>query len=149
MAGAETISPPIESRSDLIEAMSRGSKPQDKWRIGTEHEKHVFHTNPLRPVAYEGPDGIRALLDGVSAATGWEPFYDEGNPIGLWDKEAMGGISLEPGGQFELSGAPQPNLHASAAETAEHIRVAKEVGAPLDIHFLGLGVTTLWSVSEI
>ena len=149
MAGADTYSPPIESRSDLIEAMSKGSKPKDQWRIGTEHEKHVFHTNPLRPVAYEGPDGIRALLDGVAAATGWEPFFDEGNPIGLWDKNSLGGISLEPGGQFELSGAPQPDLHATAAETAEHMRVAKAVGAPLDIHFLGLGVTPLWSVDEI
>ncbi|UJW85226.1 glutamate--cysteine ligase [Devosia sp. SL43] len=149
MAGADSFSPPIESRADLIEAMSRGCKPESEWRIGTEHEKHVFHTNPLRPVAYEGPNGIRALLDGVAEKTGWEPFFDEGNPIGLWDKHAHGGISLEPGGQFELSGAPQPDLHAAAAETAEHMRVAKEVAAPLDIHFLGLGVTPLWSVAEI
>lgn len=144
-----STSPLIESRADLIEGMSRGCKPESEWRIGTEHEKHVFHTNPLRPVAYEGPNGIRALLEGVAERTGWEPFFDEGNPIGLWDKVAHGGISLEPGGQFELSGAPQPDLHASAAETAEHIRIAKEVGAPLDIHFLGLGVSPLWSVAEI
>jgi glutamate--cysteine ligase len=149
MAGAESISPPIESRADLIEAMSRGCKPESEWRIGTEHEKHVFHTNPLRPVAYEGPDGIRALLDGMAKRTGWEPFFDAGNPIGLWDPVAHGGISLEPGGQFELSGAPQPDLHAAAAETAEHMRLAKDVAAPLDIHFLGLGVTPLWSVAEI
>jgi glutamate--cysteine ligase len=149
MAGAESISPPIESRADLIEAMSRGCKPESEWRIGTEHEKHVFHTNPLRPVAYEGPDGIRALLDGMAKRTGWEPFFDAGNPIGLWDPVAHGGISLEPGGQFELSGAPQPDLHAAAAETEEHMRLAKDVAAPLDIHFLGLGVTPLWSVAEI
>jgi glutamate--cysteine ligase len=149
MAGADSYSPPIESRADLIEAMSRGCKPEGEWRIGTEHEKHVFHTNPLRPVAYEGPNGIRALLAGMAERTGWEPFLDEGNPIGLWDMQAHGGISLEPGGQFELSGAPQPDLHAAAAETAEHMRIAKEVAAPLDIHFLGLGVTPLWSVAEI
>ncbi|WP_240232414.1 glutamate--cysteine ligase [Devosia lacusdianchii] len=148
MAGAD-ISPPIESRADLIDGMARGCKPESEWRIGTEHEKHVFHTNPLRPVAYEGPDGIRALLDGVARETGWEPFYDEGNPIGLWSDETKGGISLEPGGQFELSGGPQPDLHATAAETAEHMRVAKAVAAPLDIHFLGLGVTPIWSVAEI
>jgi glutamate--cysteine ligase len=149
MAGAETFSPPIESRADLIEAMARGAKPADQWRIGTEHEKHVFHTNPLRPVAYEGPNGIHALLDGVAEQTGWTPFYDGENPIGLWSEQTKGGISLEPGGQFELSGAPQPDLHATAAETAEHMRVAKAVAAPLDIHFLGLGVTPLWPVSEI
>jgi glutamate--cysteine ligase len=149
MAGADTLSPPIESRADLIEAMSRGCKPESDWRIGTEHEKHVFHTNPLRPVTYDGPDGIHALLDGVQAATGWTPFYDGPNPIGLRNSEIAGGISLEPGGQFELSGAPQDDLHGTAAETAEHMRIAKAAAAPLDIHFLGLGVTPLWSVGEI
>ena len=149
MAGAEIVSPPIESRADLIEAMARGAKPADQWRIGTEHEKHVFHTNPLRPVAYEGPNGIRALLDGVEAKTGWVPFYDGENPIGLRNNESAGGISLEPGGQFELSGSPQIDLHGTASEMAEHMRIAKEVAGPLDIHFLGLGVTPIWSVSEI
>jgi glutamate--cysteine ligase len=149
MAGAEDNSPLIDSRADLIEAMARGAKPESEWRIGTEHEKHVFHTDPLRPVRYEGPNGIHALLMGMAEKTGWEPFYDGDNPIGLWDSVNHGGISLEPGGQFELSGAPQADLHATAAETAEHIRIAKEVAAPLDIHFLGLGVTPLWSVAEI
>ena len=149
MAGADRYSPLIESRADLIEAMARGCKPESEWRIGTEHEKHVFHTNPLRPVAYEGPNGVRALLDGIQAETGWHPFYDGDNVIGLRNLEEVGGISLEPGGQFELSGAPQPDLHASAAELAEHMAVAKKVAAPLDIHFLGLGVTPLWSVADI
>ncbi|KKB84103.1 glutamate--cysteine ligase [Devosia limi DSM 17137] len=149
MAGAEIVSPPIESRADLIEAMARGAKPADQWRIGTEHEKHVFHTNPLRPVAYEGPNGIRALLEGIEAKTGWTPFYDGDNPIGLRNNEIAGGISLEPGGQFELSGSPQIDLHGTASEMAEHMRVAKDVAGPLDIHFLGLGVTPIWSVSEI
>ena len=149
MAGADTYSPPIESRADLIEAMSRGCKPASEWRIGTEHEKHVFHTNPLQPVAYEGPNGIRALIDGIEAETGWHPFYDGDNPIGLRNDEVAGGISLEPGGQFELSGSPQVDLHGTAAELAEHMRVTKKVAAPLDIHFLGLGVTPLWAVDEI
>jgi len=149
MAGAEIVSPPIESRADLIEVMARGAKPADQWRIGTEHEKHVFHTNPLRPVAYEGPNGIHALLDGMQAKTGWTPFYDGENPIGLRNNEVAGGISLEPGGQFELSGSPQIDLHGTASEMAEHMRIAKEVAGPLDIHFLGLGVTPIWSVSEI
>jgi len=149
MAGAEIVSPPIESRADLIEVMARGAKPADQWRIGTEHEKHVFHTNPLRPVAYEGPNGIHALLGGMQAKTGWTPFYDGENPIGLRNNEVAGGISLEPGGQFELSGSPQIDLHGTASEMAEHMRIAKEVAGPLDIHFLGLGVTPIWSVSEI
>jgi glutamate--cysteine ligase len=148
MAGADTPSPQILSRADLIEAMARGCKPADQWRIGTEHEKHVFHTDPLRPVAYEGEQGIRALLAGIEKETGWHPFYDGENPIGLRN-DTIGGISLEPGGQFELSGAPMEDLHGTAAELSEHMRVAKKVAAPLDIHFLGLGVTPLWAVDEI
>ncbi len=149
MAGQETSSPLIENRADLIEAMERGAKPAEQWRIGTEHEKHVFHTDPLRPVAYEGETGIRALLDGMEKETGWHPFYDGNNPIGLRNDEIAGGISLEPGGQFELSGAPMADIHGTATEMAEHMAVAKKVAAPLDIHFLGLGVTPLWSVDEI
>ena len=148
MAGADTPSPQIESRADLIEAMSRGCKPADQWRIGTEHEKHVFHTDPLRPVAYEGEQGIRTLLAGIEEETGWHPFYDGDNVIGLRN-ETIGGISLEPGGQFELSGAPMADLHGTASELSEHLNVTKKVAAPLDIHFLGLGVTPLWAVDEI
>ncbi|WEJ57760.1 glutamate--cysteine ligase [Devosia sp. FJ2-5-3] len=149
MAGPDIASPLIESRADLIEAMERGCKPAAEWRVGTEHEKHVFHTNPLRPVTYEGPNGVKALLDGIEVDTGWHPFYDGENPIGLRNDAVAGGISLEPGGQFELSGSPMENLHETAAEMAEHMRVAKKVAAPLDIHFLGLGVTPLWAVSDI
>lgn len=149
MAGADTSSPLIDSRADLIEAMERGCKPAEQWRIGTEHEKHVFHTDPLRPVAYDGPQGIRALLAGIEKETGWHPFYDGENPIGLRNDAVAGGISLEPGGQFELSGAPMTDLHGTAEEMDEHLRVAKKVAAPLDIHFLGLGVTPLWAVDQI
>ncbi|MBD8065522.1 glutamate--cysteine ligase [Devosia sp. PTR5] len=149
MAGDDHPSPLIESRADLIEAMARGCRPESEWRIGTEHEKHVFHTNPLHPVAYEGENGIRALLAGIEKETGWVPFYDGDNPIGLRNHEIAGGISLEPGGQFELSGAPMEDLHGTAAEMDEHMRVAKAVAKPLDIHFLGLGVTPLWPVKTI
>jgi glutamate--cysteine ligase len=149
MAGADSHSPLIETRADLIEALARGAKPADEWRIGTEHEKHVFHSDPLRPVTYEGEQGIRALLAGIEKVTGWHPFYDGDNPIGLRNDAVAGGISLEPGGQFELSGAPQSDIHGTAEEMGEHLRIARSVAEPLDIHFLGLGVTPLWSVSEM
>ncbi|MCF1741624.1 glutamate--cysteine ligase [Paradevosia shaoguanensis] len=149
MAGASSPSPLIESRADLIEALERGCKPKDQWRVGTEHEKHVFHRNPLRPVTYDGADGVHALLDGVEAETGWHPFFDGENPIGLRNLGPSGGISLEPGGQFELSGAPMVSLHDTALETAEHMAVSRKIGSRLGIHFLGLGVTPLWSVAEI
>lgn len=139
----------IESRADLIEGMERGAKPRAQWQVGTEHEKHVFRRNPLRPVPYEGDDGIRALLAGIEARTGWHPFYDREYPIGLRNDEVAGGISLEPGGQFELSGAPRRTIHEAAAELAAHLADCRAVGGPLNIHFLGLGVTPLWSVDEI
>jgi glutamate--cysteine ligase len=142
-------SPLIESRADLVEAMARGAKPKAEWRVGTEHEKHVFRKDPIRPVPYEGDDGIRALIAGIEARTGWRPFYDREYPIGLRNNEIAGGISLEPGGQFELSGSPQETIHDSAAELAAHMADCHAIGGPLNIHFLGLGTTPLWSVDEI
>lgn len=149
MPGADHSSPPIESRADLIEVLARGCKPKPQWRIGTEHEKHVFHTNPLRPVAYDGPDGIGALLRAVEQKTGEDPIWDRDAVIGLNGSPGEGGISIEPGGQFELSGAPVETLHDTARETGLHLSLTRALGRPLDIHFLGLGVTPLWAVRDI
>ncbi|MDC9823619.1 glutamate--cysteine ligase [Devosia sp. ZB163] len=148
MAGEEDA-PLIESRADLIEVMAVGGKPRSEWRVGTEHEKHVYRKNPIRPVPYAGDDGVHALLTGIEGRTGWHPFFDRGNPIGLRNLGAVGGISLEPGGQFELSGAPQLTIHDAAAELDAHLEDCRVIGGPLNIHFLGLGVTPLWSVAEI
>ncbi len=148
MAGAE-FSPLLTSRAQMIDAMARGGKPRAQWRVGTEHEKHVYRKNPLRPVPYAGDDGIHALLAGIKAREGWEYFSDNGNPIGLRNTGPVGGISLEPGGQFELSGAPHETIHQAAAELDAHLADCHEVGGPLNIHFLSLGVTPLWSVAEI
>ncbi|WP_423068823.1 glutamate--cysteine ligase [Devosia sp. CN2-171] len=148
MSGEENA-PLIESRADLIEVMAAGGKPKSEWRIGTEHEKHVYRKAPIRPVPYEGDDGIHALLDGIEARTGWHPFFDRGNPIGLRNLGAVGGISLEPGGQFELSGAPQLTIHDAALELDSHLEDCRTIGGPLNIHFLGLGVTPVWRVADI
>ncbi len=148
MSGEEDA-PLVESRADLIEVMAQGGKPRSEWRIGTEHEKHVYRKNPVSPVPYDGHDGIHALLDGIDKRTGWHPFFDRGNPIGLRNMGAIGGISLEPGGQFELSGAPQITIHDAAVELDSHLEDCRAVGKPLNIHFLGLGVTPLWRVAEI
>ena len=148
MAGEENA-PLIESRADLLEVMAVGGKPKSEWRVGTEHEKHVYRKAPLAPVPYAGDDGVHALLRGIEARTGWHPFFDRGNPIGLRNLGAVGGISLEPGGQFELSGAPQLTIHDAAAELDAHLEDCRVIGGPLNVHFLGLGVTPLWSVAEI
>src|SRR5215470_352187 len=101
MSGAVAPSVPVESRADLIEAIASGSKPRSEWRVGTEHEKFPFYIADNSPVPYEGDRGIRAILDGYREATGATPIYDGGAVIGL--RDGPRGISLEPGGQFELS----------------------------------------------
>ena len=138
----------IESRDELVAWIAAGEKPKDAWRIGTEHEKVPFYREGHAPVPYEGDRGIRALLDGMAALDGWEPILDNGRPIGLADSAGGGAISLEPGGQFELSGAPLATVHETAWETARHIAQAKRVGEALGIGFLDLGMSPLWTRAE-
>jgi len=148
MAGADQ-SPLLTSRAQMIEVMARGAKPRAEWRVGTEHEKHVYRKAPIRAVPYEGPDGIHALLESIKARTGWQYFYDGQNPIGLRNSGPVGGISLEPGGQFELSGAPQRTIDDAAKELDAHLADCRAVGGPLNIHFLGLGTTPVWAVDDL
>lgn len=143
------LSPPIENRADMIEALSKGNKPEEKWRIGTEHEKFVFFQVDNSQVPYAGKNGIKALLEATKEKSGWLPLMDEGNLIGLKDPDGGGAISLEPGGQFELSGAPLETVHQTCSETADHLRLLKEIAAPMGIGFLGLGVTPTWGLDEI
>ena len=99
---------PIESRDDLVRYLAEGSKPPSEWRIGTEHEKFVYDLKTHRPIPYEGPSGIRALLEGMRRF-GWEPIMEGEHIIGLTQDGAS--ISLEPGGQFELSGGALKSVH--------------------------------------
>jgi glutamate--cysteine ligase len=143
-------SPTVSSREELISWIADGAKPPARWRIGTEHEKFLFHTDTLRPVAYEGPRGVRALMDELIARFGWLPISEGGNVIALRRAEgqAGGAISLEPGGQFELSGAPLSSVHATGEETREHLRQVTSAGEPLGIGFLGVGFSPNWTLAE-
>jgi glutamate--cysteine ligase len=136
---------PIRSRSDLIGWIARGEKPAESFRLGTEHEKVPFYAADRSPVPYEGPRGIRRVLEGMQALLGWEPILEEGRPIGLYDVTGGGAISLEPGGQFELSGAPVETLHQTRTELVAHLMQVNEVARPLGIRFLNLGMSPLWS----
>ncbi len=129
--------PVIESRAQLIESFARGEKPKDRWRIGTEHEKFVYRTADHRAPSYDEPGGIRDLLDGLTEF-GWKPVIEGDNVIAL--SGADGSISLEPAGQFELSGAPLDNLHQTCAETGRHLQQVKTIGDRLGLGFLGLGM---------
>ena len=144
-------SPLIESRDDLVRWIAAGSKPATHWGIGTEHEKFPFYTSDLSPVPYDGPKGIRALLEGLCDRFGWAPIREGETTIALSRPDSIGGgtVSLEPGGQFELSGAILKTLHEVAAETAEHLEQVRSVGGDLGIGFLGIGFCPTWRRDEI
>ena len=139
---------PIESRDELVAWFAEGVKPKAQWRIGTEHEKFAFTTDTHEPVPYEGRRSIRSLLVGMQHLLGWEPIMDGPNIIGLADVTGGGAISLEPGGQFELSGAPLETIHQTARELTAHLAQLREIARPLDIGFLGLGMSPKWTLAE-
>ena len=144
-------SPPIESYDDLVQWIRDGEKPASQWRIGTEHEKFVFHTRDLSPVAYEGPSGIKVLMETLIGEYGWQPI-SEGTTIIALKRENGGAtetISLEPGGQFELSGAPLSTLHETCAEAGQHLSECLQIGERLGIGFLGVGFTPTWTLDEM
>ena len=139
---------PIEHPRELTEHLQAGCKPREDWRIGTEHEKIGFYKDGNSPVPYEGPHGIRALLEGMQALLGWEPIGDGDNIIGLSDPIGGAAISLEPGGQFELSGAPLSNIHQTCREVHAHLAQVREVADPLGIGFLGIGMSPKWRLRD-
>jgi glutamate--cysteine ligase len=133
----DSDSRPIESRADLLSVFEAGEKSPADWRIGTEHEKFVYRLADHHAPSYDQPGGIRDLLKGL-IEYGWEPVEEAGNVIAL--KGADGAISLEPAGQFELSGAALQNLHQTCTEAARHLDQCKAVGERLGLGFLGTGM---------
>lgn len=147
MAATHAVGAPIESFKELVEHFESGCKPDPTtWRIGTEHEKFGFHREDLSPVPYEGPFGIRALLNGLADKYGYERVFEGDNVIAL--KMDGASISLEPGGQFELSGAPLEHLHQTCTEVGTHLAQLRDVAGNLGIAFLGLGFSPQWSLDE-
>lgn len=136
----------ISSRDDLVKFLSDGCKPKDKWGIGTEHEKFGFNSKTLAPLPYEGPSGVHAMLSGLTRF-GWEPVLEGGNIIGLSQNGAS--VSLEPGGQLELSGANLKTLHQTCNEVHTHLDQVREVADEIGVGFLGLGVTPDWKREDI
>jgi glutamate--cysteine ligase len=144
-------SQPVDSRDDLVAWIAAGSKPAERWRIGTEHEKFLFHTDTLKPVPYEGEGGVRALMQGLIDRFGWQAIREGDTVIALKrpEGEPGGTVSLEPGGQFELSGEPLSDVHQVAAETQAHLDQCLQVGPPLGIGFLGVGFAPDWTLAEM
>ena len=148
MARDTTDQTPISAASELTAYLASGSKPKEDFRIGTEHEKFVFFKADHGPVPYAGDASIHALLTGMQKALGWEPIMDGDNIIGLAGPSGAGAISLEPGGQFELSGAPLETLHQTCVESNQHLATLRTIAEPLGIRFLGLGGSPKWSLAE-
>lgn len=138
---------PITDKEQLVEWFVSGSKPREDWRIGTEHEKFVFTRKDLKPVPYEGKASIRAVLEGLAERFGWTPVEEAGLPIALTKNGCS--VTLEPGGQLELSGAPLHNLHETCAEVNGHLAEVKEICDPLGVGMLGLGFAPTWTREEV
>ena len=139
------------TKEDLIATMSKGEKPKDQWRIGAEHEKFGFDRETLKRPAYDGDNGIHAMLTGLQRF-GWNPVEEGGYLIALERKNAEGfsaSVSLEPGGQFELSGAPLKTIHDICSETGQHLMEVKQVADQIGLGFLGVGFDPMWKREDI
>ena len=138
--------PEIESIDQLTAYLDSGSKPKDQWKIGTEHEKFVFCRTNLKPIPYEGDAGIRAILEKLADETGWSIIRENELPIGLSGDGAS--VSLEPGGQVELSGAPLDDVHQTCDEVHTHLAAIKKVCEPMGVAFMGMGFAPTWKLDE-
>ncbi|WP_339108321.1 glutamate--cysteine ligase [Thioclava sp. GXIMD4216] len=138
---------PIEDFAQLAAYMAEGEKPKDAWRIGTEHEKFGYCEKAQKPLPYEGPCSIRAMLEGLRDTYGWTPVEEQGNIIGLTHNGAN--VSLEPGGQLELSGAPLETIHQTCDEVNQHLREVQSIADKIGARFIGLGAAPQWSEAEM
>ena len=137
----------IEEIGDLAAFMASGEKPKDQWRIGTEHEKFGWLTDTRLPLPYAGARSISAMFQGLQDRFGWTPLREGDNVIGLTRGQAN--ISLEPGGQFELSGAPLASIHDTRAETESHLAEVRSIADPLGIRFMGIGAAPEWTHEQM
>ena len=138
---------PIEDVAQLAALLESGNKPKSDWLIGTEHEKFGWLTDTRKPLPYAGDRSISALFAGLQAQHGWTPIAEGTNVIGMTRNGAN--ISLEPGGQFELSGAALPNMHDVAAELQTHLNEVRGIAEPLGIRFMGIGAAPEWSGTDM
>lgn len=138
---------PVGSAADLAAFLRGGEKPREAWRVGTEHEKLGLHLDTLRPVAFEGERGIAALLERVADEDGWERVREGPHLVALAKGRAS--ITLEPGGQLELSGEPLASLHETCREFRSHLELMKRLSEPMGIVWLALGAAPLHTLEEM
>ncbi|MEO1790090.1 MAG: glutamate--cysteine ligase [Pseudomonadota bacterium] len=147
MSIPQTGGGPIERHEQLAEYLASGCKPKEDWRIGTEHEKFGYCRDTLKPLPYDGPRSVKAMLEGLRDRFGWDPVLEADNIIGLTKGGAN--ISLEPGGQLELSGAPLETIHETCDEVNEHLVEVRSVADEIGVGFIGLGAAPHWTHEEM
>ena len=138
---------PIERHEQMAEYLADGCKPKSEWRIGTEHEKFGYCKDTLNPLPYDGPRSILAMLEGLRDRYGWAPVTEADKLIGLTKDGAN--VSLEPGGQLELSGAPLETIHQTCDEVNTHLREVKSIADEIGVGFIGLGAAPHWSHEDM
>ena len=126
-------------KNDLTEYFFRGIKSKTNLKIGVEHEKFILNKNTLKPLSYEEQNGIKEILEKLTTI-GWLPLYDDNKKTIIALKRGKEAITLEPGGQIELSGAPLDNIHETCEETTNHLKELKKIGNELNFILLGMGV---------
>jgi glutamate--cysteine ligase len=137
----------IEKYDELEAYFHNAAKPRDRWRVGTEYEKVGIVRSTGQAIPYSGPRGVEYILRELIDRFGWEPEEQDGHIIALTRDKAQ--ITLEPGGQIELSGEPCESIHCTYAEFTQHIRELLQVTEPLGIIFLGLGMQPVSRMDEI
>ncbi len=146
-ANPPPLEEPITDYRPLVAWLESGCTDKSRWRVGTEHEKFGFYKNNLNPIPYEGSAGIRMLLEEMAARFDWEIVRESGRPIAL--SKGLAAITLEPGGQLELAGAPLETIHQTHAEINEHLKQLGEVCRGLDMAFLGIGAQPRSAFADI
>ncbi len=146
MAGSASAEPMTE-KVQLVEYLAQGSKPKSAWLIGTEHEKFAFRLDDLRPLTYDGDVSIREILERLQRF-GWQPVSEDGKLIALKTDDGAS-ITLEPGGQFELSGAPLETIHQTCDEVQQHLEQVKEVCEELGAGMVGIGFNPKWGFEDM
>ena len=137
----------IENTTELVRYLEDGNKPIESWKIGTEHEKFGYNKKDLKPLQYSGACSIESILVGLKETFGWLPIVEDNCLIGL--SKGGANISLEPGGQLELSGAPLDNVHETCMEVANHLAEVKTIADRIEAGFIGLGAAPVWKHSDM
>ncbi|MDB3954373.1 glutamate--cysteine ligase [Alphaproteobacteria bacterium] len=147
MASSSSPGEPLTDKKMLTDYLSQGVKARDAWRIGTEHEKFAYRLSDCTPLAYDTKPGIRQILEGLKRF-GWDSILEGSNIIAL-KKSDGSSVTLEPGGQFELSGAPVRTIHNTCDEVHAHLAEVKEICQEIGAGMIGIGFIPQWRRDDI